>query len=67
MSVDDSKLLPCPFCGAKAFLNDYWYKGDPYWGDYVVECTNDVTCGASISGWGGEMKTAIEAWNRRQT
>ena len=48
----ENKLLPCPFCGGEAEL-------DEYCGKYVVFCKN-----ASCS-WRKTKAEAIEAWNTR--
>lgn len=46
------KLLPCPFCGGEAEL-------DEYCGKYVVFCTNEKC------NWHNTEAEAIEAWNTR--
>jgi Zn/Cd-binding protein ZinT len=51
-----SELLPCPFCGNEAILEDYMVGGDH------VEC---VKCYAKSMT--GELDRAIEAWNKRDT
>jgi hypothetical protein len=48
----ENKLLPCPFCGGEAKL-------DEYCGRYNVFCTSEQC------GWHDTAAEAIEAWNKR--
>lgn len=78
---DKEKLLPCPFCGGKAFLKEeHEYADTPSNNDhhyFWVECKE---CGARTKAmhlksvmyksFGKEeflkaIKEAIEAWNKR--
>ncbi len=53
-----SELLNCPFCGAKADMqNDF---GVEYW----VQCTN-LDCGATDGTNNSEPNSAALFWNRR--
>lgn len=60
--VDENGLLPCPFCGAKAFAT---YKTDDYDGvrKYSVHC--HAQCGGKIHGRHYSEADAIAAWNAR--
>ena len=50
------KLEPCPFCGGKGELRST-VKNDGYW----IECMSCRTYQGIRS-----LKSAIEAWNRRE-
>ena len=56
------ELKPCPFCGAKAWLNDYEAK----FGDMTVQsrCPQCTFCGCNLGYFPTKAK-AIAAWNRR--
>lgn len=54
-----AELLPCPFCGGKAFINTYDYEG--FGKTYYVFCTN---CQVETFERNTEVE-AVEAWNRR--
>lgn len=55
-----SALLPCPFCGSPAELDDL---GDPQ-DDSMVSCTNQRRCGVQqIARFNPE--SAAAAWNTR--
>ena len=67
---DETTLLPCPFCGGEAFVNDdpTGNGGQPHMSGNVglgrlwsVECDE---CGADGGFW-QEREVAIEAWNTR--
>lgn len=69
--MSEPKLLPCPFCGVTARLEDH----RTIW---TVMCNND-DCKAGVLGqrapepdgtetdayWEGIMQTAVDRWNRR--
>ena len=50
----ENKLLPCPFCGGEAKLDEHCEK-------YVVFCTSEKCS------WHDTEAEAIEAWNTRYT
>lgn len=57
-------LLPCPFCGKKAFL-DAFYNDELKRMRWHIGCS-DVSCGVMPSGrYMDTMEEAIEAWNAR--
>ena len=56
----DVKLLPCPFCGGKAELQ----QAIDTFIHYRVVCKDSCCRGASYNTWVGEAE-AIEAWNTR--
>ena len=55
------ELRCCPFCGAKAQLEQGMERVYPIW---RVKCTSDQ-CGAEIAFGENFKERAIEAWNRR--
>lgn len=56
------KLLPCPFCGAKAAMEDG--RNDRPW---VVECPNRECRAQPFMDHADTRKQAITAWNTRAT
>lgn len=63
MTTDNKKyVLPCPFCGSKAFAT---YKTDDYDGlrKHSVHC--DAQCGGKVHGQHYTEEDAITAWNSR--
>ena len=56
MTVNNNKLLPCPFCGGKAKWKGY-YTGSTAG---LVECTGCAACTR-----GGNWEEAKEHWNTR--
>lgn len=62
LSEADVSLLPCPFCGGEAWLNDYEAKySDLPPKSRAPQCRS---CGASL-GYLTTPAKAIAAWNRR--
>lgn len=62
LSEADVSLLPCPFCGGEAWLNDYEAKySDLPPTSRAPQCRS---CGASL-GYLTTPAKAIAAWNRR--
>lgn len=57
----NEKLKPCPFCGAKAKLEQGMERVYPIW---RVKCTFNQ-CGAEIAFGEHYKDCAIKAWNRR--
>jgi len=57
--MENIKLKPCPFCGAKARI-DVSGGGE----GYRVACTRILGCGAKFE-WFDEEEAAIDAWNTR--
>ncbi len=53
-----SEILPCPFCGSKADMQNQF--GSDYW----VQCTN-LDCGATDGTNNSEPNSAALRWNRR--
>ena len=52
----DKKLLPCPFCGRKAFIMQETFE-------VTVTC---IGCGASSGNFfKDDEEAAIDAWNKR--
>jgi len=57
-----NNLLPCPFCGSQAFIEEH----DPEYQDpfpYRIICMNTDCPGAHV--WEESEKAAIKAWNTR--
>ena len=66
-----SDLLPCPFCGAKAYTQKRDVNGNLFPPDkqplvttWAACCENDANCGAEVRKFWHE-DDAIKAWNRR--
>lgn len=57
-NTDELKLMPCPFCGASPFLDDYSE-------DWSVECHNKDCTAMPSSRLCATLEEAIEAWNKR--
>ena len=57
-----SDLLPCPFCGGRAWLNDYEARH----GDLASRsrCPQCASCGCNL-GYLPTARKATEAWNLR--
>jgi Lar family restriction alleviation protein len=56
------KLLPCPFCGSQAFIEEH----DPVYQDpfpYRIICMNTDCLGAHV--WEETEEDAIKGWNTR--
>ncbi len=53
-----AEMLPCPFCGGKATVDNN--GSDVWW----VECCNDCEIRPESRGFRSPFE-AIEAWNRR--
>lgn len=62
MTVEEANkmLLPCPFCGGKAYVRLHVFHDLPL--SYGVEC---YTCGAQGMQFYSTLDKAIERWNRR--
>ena len=68
--VEDIKLKPCPFCGAKAVMYRKRYKGSV---NYLVSCStnNQTDCAFQPYGysvWDKRFKrsrTVASLWNKR--
>jgi len=58
MSCNQS-LLPCPFCGGKAVIEDHCDNG------WYVGCTNTDGCDFTPSAWYDPGCFAVDQWNRR--
>lgn len=60
--TDALRLMPCPFCGGEAWLNDYEAK----YSDLPPKsrCPQCRSCGASM-GYLPTPAKAVEVWNRR--
>lgn len=54
MNDNDSKLLPCPFCGGRGHVGEILLFGVVC----CTECDAQITCCESVD-------DAIQAWNRR--
>lgn len=52
------KLLPCPFCGNQAQIENM-----PSRRQYFIICVNEL-CRSSTANWSNKNR-AIEAWNKR--
>lgn len=71
MPTDKEKLLPCPFCGGEAQVEDYEYRRqflNPTEGDCRITCDgcmarSDVM--RNEDGDGDRVKAAIKVWNAR--
>lgn len=64
MSEIKTDLLPCPFCGSEAVLEER----NPFCDDeprYIVRCTNTSDC-CIEQGYTFTLEEAIEAWNSRK-
>jgi len=62
-SVDDTVLLPCPFCGGDAYILESIYKSDSntlY--EYKAYCGQ---CNAECGSWERSRSEAAGDWNRR--
>lgn len=60
--TEETKLLPCPFCGAQPEITP-WHR---YSDVVVIHCTNEeCEVGAETSAVGREL--AVTAWNKRGT
>lgn len=58
-----SEMLPCPFCGSKAAIEEYDYYDDGP--DYSVQCTNIAcACSGPYRFW-HTKEEAVKAWNHR--
>lgn len=68
MSEKKYKLLPCPFCGAKARINDVTKMSGIFFEfiEYYVECSNQKTCGVGPFTHILSKDEAIKAWNTRK-
>lgn len=53
----ENELLPCPFCGGKAFLNKEWEETFGFFGE-CSECESSTYYSLS-------REEAVKAWNRR--
>lgn len=53
----ENELLPCPFCGGKAFLNKEWKETFGFFGE-CSECESSTYYSLS-------REEAVNAWNRR--
>jgi Lar family restriction alleviation protein len=53
----ENELKPCPFCGSRAQLNEYYGRESTH---FIARC---VSCEAQI--YGTDKRKTIEAWNRR--
>lgn len=66
--TEPTELLPCPFCGSKAFASVS--KGESLWSHNIVDwtrvhCTNDDCNAQTEPTCEGYEPSAIEVWNRR--
>ena len=56
-----SELKPCPFCGGKAIVGEYDFRGAKH---FDVWCGDDGRCARLRGAW-PTKEAAIAAWNRR--
>lgn len=57
----NEQLMPCPFCGGKAHVNDHIYFDIPP--SYGIVCGG---CGAMTKQFYDTMSEAVTAWNTRK-
>lgn len=65
MTMPETKLKPCPFCGGMAVLRQYKfvnYKGKKVF--FSVECVN-ADCMARMPSHSEDKDSVIKRWNRR--
>lgn len=59
--TDEAELLPCPFCGCEADVEEYDDKFDDC--SVRIECKSDDCPGAHT--WQDDYETAVKLWNAR--
>jgi len=57
----NTQLKPCPFCGGKAELSSYGFRG------YSANCANYDCIGWTVKRLNPSKNDAIREWNRRTT
>lgn len=57
-----SELLPCPFCGGRAFIKEFVDNCEKL---YLVGCSNSECMGFDTTYGKTTVEEAIKAWNTR--